>query len=162
MIHNFLIPHSRKRLWNWVAHTRIGNVWEYPPRPPRGDLLSLLHLSPAPIPPLFVPATFPGSLSSHWKTTLSLSLYLPQDGLKRTLGTRWTWLLALVKSVLNTQKGGGGGKAFNAWPFKLLNGKLYDLFKTQDPVNHTLFSCTYPYRQNKEVPSLTGSNESWP
>ena len=35
--------------------------------------------------------------------------------------------------------------------------KLYTLFKTQDPENHTLFSVTYPYRQNKGVPPLPGS-----
>jgi len=40
----------------------------------RGDLFSLLHLSPNPYPSPFVPATFPGSLSSRGETTLSLSL----------------------------------------------------------------------------------------
>ena len=29
---------------------------------------------------------------------------------------------------------------------------LYTLFKTQDPENHTLCSCKYPYRPNKGVP----------
>ena len=34
--------------------------------------------------------------------------------------------------------------------------KLYTLFKTQDPEDHTLLSGTYPFRQNKEVPPPRG------
>ena len=45
---------------------------------------------------------------------------------------------------------------------RFLMVKLYDLSKTQDAVNHTLrlFSHTYLFRQNKEVPSLPGSNKT--
>ena len=34
--------------------------------------------------------------------------------------------------------------------------KLYILFKTQDPENHTLLSGTYLFRPNKEVPPPGG------
>ena len=59
MIHNFFIPHSRKlRLkWiprsksgasisrpRWAAHTRIGNVWMYPPRGSSQRVIMLLKI----------------------------------------------------------------------------------------------------------------------
>lgn len=126
-------------------------------------MFSPLHFSPKlppppPIPPLFVPVTFLGSLSPHRETTpLSLS---PPGRAGETLGTRSTWLSVL--KLFPEGRGRQGAMPSKPDLSRFLMVKLYDLSKTQDAVNHTLrlFSHTYLFRQNKEVPSLPGSNKT--
>ena len=90
---------------------------------------------------------------------LSLS---PPGRAGETLGTRSTWLSVL--KLFPEGRGRQGAMPSKPDLSRFLMVKLYDLSKTQDAVNHTLrlFSHTYLFRQNKEVPSLPGSNKTWP
>ena len=125
-------------------------------------LCTFLPNSPPPPPPQSLPflcQSHSQVLSPPIERLPPLSLS-PPGRAGETLGTRSTWLSVL--KLFPEGRGRQGARPSKPDLSRFLMVKLYDLSKTQDPVNHTLrlFSHTYPFRQNKEVPSLPGSNKA--